>query len=57
MFATAHSAFSQPLMAAKQFATIDHISGGRFGLNIVCGGNPPEYAMFGLDLPADHDTR
>ena len=57
VFATAHSAFSHPLMAAKQFATIDHISGGRFGLNIVCGWNQPEYAMFGLDLPADHDTR
>lgn len=57
VFATAHTAFSHPLMAAKQFATIDHLSAGRFGLNIVCGWNQPEYEMFGLQLPDDHDTR
>lgn len=57
VFATAHTAFSHPLMAAKQFTTIDHLSGGRFGVNIVCGWNKPEYEMFGLDLPEDHDTR
>ena len=57
VFATAHAAFLHPLMAAKQFATIDHLSGGRFGLNIVCGWNQPEYEMFGLTLPADHATR
>ena len=57
VFATAHTAFSHPLMAAKQFATIDHIAGGRFGLNIVCGWNKPEYDMFGLELPEDHASR
>ncbi len=57
VFATAHTAFLHPLVAAKQFATIDHIAGVRFGLNIVCGWNQPEYAMFGLDLPPDHAVR
>lgn len=57
VFATAHASFMHPLLAAKQFATIDHLSGGRFGLNIVCGWNQPEYAMFGLELPEDHPTR
>lgn len=57
VFATAHASFLHPLVAAKQFATIDHIAGGRFGLNIVCGWNQPEYAMFGLDLPPGHDVR
>lgn len=57
VFATAHTAFSHPLMAAKQFATVDHMSGGRFGLNIVCGWNQPEYAMFGLTLAEDHEAR
>ncbi len=57
VFATAHTAFTHPLVAAKQFATIDHIGGGRFGLNIVCGWNKPEYDMFDLELPQDHDTR
>jgi len=57
VFATAHTAFTHPLVAAKQFATIDHIAGGRFGLNIVCGWNQPEYAMFGLELPQEHAAR
>lgn len=57
VFATAHTSFTHPLVAAKQFATIDHIAGGRFGLNIVCGWNKPEYDMFGKDLPDAHDDR
>lgn len=57
VFATAHSAFFHPLVAAKQFATVGEISEGRFGLNIVCGWNQPEYAMFGLELPDSHDVR
>ncbi len=57
VFATAHTAFIHPLVAAKQFATADHIAAGRFGLNIVCGWNQPEYEMFGLELPAGHDVR
>ncbi len=57
VFATAHTAFTHPLVAAKQFATIDHIAHGRFGLNIVCGWNQPEYEMFGMELPQDHDLR
>lgn len=56
-FATAHTAFTHPLIAARQFATIDHIADGRFGLNIVSGWNQPEYEMFGLDLPVEHDVR
>jgi alkanesulfonate monooxygenase SsuD/methylene tetrahydromethanopterin reductase-like flavin-dependent oxidoreductase (luciferase family) len=36
-----------PVYAAKALATLDHISGGRAGLNIVCGWNPAEFAMFG----------
>lgn len=57
VFATAHTAFTHPLVAAKQFATIDHISHGRFGLNIVCGWNQPEYEMFGIEMPNEHDVR
>ena len=57
VFATAHTAFFHPLVAAKQFATIGEIAEGRFGLNIVCGWNQPEYEMFGLELSNDHDER
>ena len=43
-------------MAAKQATTVDHISGGRFALNIVCGWFRPELEMFGAPL-MEHDMR
>lgn len=55
-FATSHVALMHPLIAAKQGATIDHISKGRFGLNVVMGWFRREMAMFGLSL-RDHDER
>lgn len=57
IFATVHTAFTHPVMAAKQFATIDQIGHGRFAVNIVCGWNEPEYRLFGLELPKDHASR
>ena len=47
VLATSHVPTIHPVMAAKQAATIDHISGGRFGLNIVAGWNASEIGMFG----------
>ena len=55
--ATVHTAFTHPIVAAKQFVTADHIAHGRFALNIVCGWNREEYEMFGLHLPAEHQAR
>jgi dimethylsulfone monooxygenase len=57
VFATAHTAFSHPIVAAKQFATMDQIGNGRFGLNVVCGWNKPEYDMFGKTLADQHVDR
>lgn len=57
VFSTVHTAFHHPVVAAKQLATADQISSGRAGLNIVAGWHAPEYEMFGLSLPDDHDTR
>jgi alkanesulfonate monooxygenase SsuD/methylene tetrahydromethanopterin reductase-like flavin-dependent oxidoreductase (luciferase family) len=57
VFATVHTAFTHPVLAAKQFATVDAIGGGRFGLNVVCGWNGDEYEMFGLPLPPERDAR
>ena len=56
-FATVHTSFSHPVLAAKQFATADHVGHGRFGLNIVAGWNQPEYEMFGVELPEEHSKR
>lgn len=47
VFATVHVPLIHPILAAKQATTIDHISDGRFGLNIVVGWNPAEFAMYG----------
>lgn len=56
LFATSHVPTVHPILAAKQGATIDHISRGRFGLNIVSGWFTPEMEMFGArQLP--HDER
>ncbi len=45
-----------PLHLAKFGATIDNISGGRWGLNVVTGYKQSEFEMFGLD-PIEHDRR
>jgi alkanesulfonate monooxygenase SsuD/methylene tetrahydromethanopterin reductase-like flavin-dependent oxidoreductase (luciferase family) len=55
--ATAHVSFMHPIVAAKQFVTMDQIGHGRFGLNIVCGWNKPEYDMFGLKFASEHKDR
>ncbi len=47
VFATTAVASIHPVLAAKQGVTIDHISGGRFGMNVVAGWNTPEVEMFG----------
>jgi alkanesulfonate monooxygenase SsuD/methylene tetrahydromethanopterin reductase-like flavin-dependent oxidoreductase (luciferase family) len=56
IFTTCHVPVFHPIMAATMGATLDHISGGRWGLNVVAGWLGAEFEMFGLDLP-DHTTR
>lgn len=56
VFATSHVPTIHPILAAKQGATIDHISGGRFGLNMVMGWNRAEMEMFN-GHQKEHDDR
>lgn len=56
LFATSHVPTVHPIVAAKMGATIDHISKGRFGINMVCGWFTPEMEMFGVKM-MEHDTR
>jgi alkanesulfonate monooxygenase SsuD/methylene tetrahydromethanopterin reductase-like flavin-dependent oxidoreductase (luciferase family) len=56
VFATFHVPLAHPVLAAKMVATADHVSGGRFGLNIVAGWYADELAMFGLSQ-REHDER
>ncbi|MEJ8571813.1 LLM class flavin-dependent oxidoreductase [Microbaculum marinum] len=53
---TSHAPTIHPITCAKQCATIDLISGGRLGLNIVGGWNRHELEMFGAPL-REHDER
>lgn len=54
--ATSHLPTVHPIVAAKSATTIDHISGGRFALNLVMGWVPPEMEMFGGEQ-REHDER
>ena len=53
LFSTVHVPMIHPVYAAKALSTVDHASGGRAGLNIVCGWNPSEFDLFGLDMIQD----
>lgn len=46
-----------PALAARMVATIDQMSGGRCGLNIVTGWNRPEYVQMGLWPGDSHYAR
>lgn len=45
-----------PLHLAKWGATLDHISGGRWGINVVTGHRAVEHEMFGWNR-IEHDRR
>jgi alkanesulfonate monooxygenase SsuD/methylene tetrahydromethanopterin reductase-like flavin-dependent oxidoreductase (luciferase family) len=56
VFCTVHVPLIHPIVAAKQMATVDHVGGGRLGVNVVCGWNEDEFQMFGVDKH-EHDDR
>lgn len=56
VFATVHVPIMHPMLAAKMAVTADHVSGGRFGVNVVAGWFPEEFAMFGL-TQKEHEAR
>jgi FMNH2-dependent dimethyl sulfone monooxygenase len=56
VFATFPVPLAHPVLAAKMVATAAHVSGGRFGLNIVAGWYTAELSMFGL-AQREHDER
>ncbi|WP_224391972.1 LLM class flavin-dependent oxidoreductase, partial [Pseudonocardia sp. ICBG1293] len=53
IFTTSHCLTVSPVMAAKQIATIDAVSHGRVGLNVVAGWFAKELQMFGVET-LDH---
>lgn len=58
LWATLHAILHNPAVAAKMIATLDQISGGRAGLNIVAGAYRGEFEQMGAwDRNLDHDAR
>src|SRR5579871_5254132 len=49
-FGTLHVAFINPVFAAKQMVTADHIGHGRFGVNVVSGWNAIEFGMMAVTI-------
>jgi len=54
LIATSSTTYSDPFTTARKFASLDHISGGRAGWNIVTSAGEDEAANFGLDAIPDH---
>jgi FMN-dependent oxidoreductase (nitrilotriacetate monooxygenase family) len=57
LVATASTTFDEPFHIARRFASLDHISGGRAGWNIVTTANPDAALNFGYESQMDHDAR
>ncbi len=51
-----HPGFFEPAQIAKWGATIDNITGGRWGINVTSGWNLEEFSMYGVDA-LSHDER
>ncbi|MDP9932784.1 LLM class flavin-dependent oxidoreductase [Variovorax paradoxus] len=56
VMSTVHLSVIHPIIAARASATVDLISKGRHGLNLVCGWYPDEMGMFGSEM-GDHEDR
>ena len=57
LVATASTSFNEPYHIARKFASLDHISGGRAGWNLVTSSNEHEAKNFNRDKHFDHAER
>jgi FMN-dependent oxidoreductase (nitrilotriacetate monooxygenase family) len=57
LIATASTTFEPPYLIARRFASLDHISGGRAGWNLVTTSNPDAALNFGLTEQMEHGER
>ena len=55
--ATRSTTYDQPYHIAREFATLDHLSGGRAAWNVVTSMNDSEALNFGLEAHLEHDQR
>ena len=57
LIATASTTYTEPFNLARQFASLDHITGGRVGWNIVTSWLAPAARNFGGTSLVSHDER
>jgi FMN-dependent oxidoreductase (nitrilotriacetate monooxygenase family) len=57
LVATGSTTFDVPYHIARRFASLDHLSNGRAGWNIVTTSNPDAALNFGLDEHMEHGDR
>ena len=57
LVATATTSYNEPYTLARRLASLDHMSGGRAGWNVVTSSNTAEAYNFGLEAHPDHDLR
>ncbi len=57
LVATGSTTYDLPFHVARRFASLDHLSGGRAGWNVVTTANPMSALNFGLDEHVEHDER
>lgn len=57
LVATVSTSYTEPYALARSFATLDHISNGRAGWNLVTSANPSESANFSRDSHPVHSSR
>ena len=57
LVATATTSYNEPYNVARRYASLDHISGGRAGWNVVTSSNASEAKNFGRDEHYAHGER
>jgi FMN-dependent oxidoreductase (nitrilotriacetate monooxygenase family) len=57
LVASASTTYNEPFHLARKFASIDHLSGGRAGWNLVTSQNEDEAFNFGFDVHPPHAVR
>jgi alkanesulfonate monooxygenase len=57
LVATGSTTYDEPYHVARRFSSLDHISNGRAGWNVVTTSNPNASMNFGRDDHMEHDER
>ena len=54
---TSSTSFEAPFVLAKRFATLNHLTDGRIGWNIVTSWNKTAFKALGFPRGIEHDER